>query len=236
VVGDVVPNGPADLAGVQKGDVLLEADGMKLLNPAALTEHIKNNKDKPVTLLLRRGGETFSKTVTPRAPDSPPDRGPMLGIEFGVGEVGLIHPSPWSQVVSSMDAMLSTIGAVISPKSDISPQHLSGPVKILTIYYLLFKSDEGWRLVFWFTVLLNVNLAFLNLLPLPLLDGGHILLAIMEAVRRRPISARVLHAVQTAFAILLIGFMLYIAFYDLQELPWKRDKQPPIKFSPPKNS
>jgi regulator of sigma E protease len=71
---------------------------------------------------------------------------------------------------------------------------------------------------------------------LPVLDGGHILLAIMEAVRRRPISARVLQVVQTAFAVLLIGFMLYIAFYDLQELPWKRGKQTEIKFSPPKSS
>ena len=71
----------------------------------------------------------------------------------------------------------------------------------------------------WFSVVLNVNLALLNLLPIPVLDGGHILLALIEAARRRPVNTRVLEIVQTACAVLIIGFMVYIAFFDVQDLP-----------------
>jgi len=78
---------------------------------------------------------------------------------------------------------------------------------------------------------MNVNLALLNMLPIPVLDGGHILLAIIEGIRRRPISARIISGIQTGCAVLLIGFMVYIAFYDVQDLPWKR-KSAELKFAP----
>jgi regulator of sigma E protease len=82
----------------------------------------------------------------------------------------------------------------------------------------------------WFSVVLNVNLALLNLLPIPVLDGGHILLALVEAVRRRPVNMRVLEVVQTACAVLIIGFMVYIAFFDVQDLFGSRRDTP--KFLP----
>ena len=102
-------------------------------------------------------------------------------------------------------------------------------MKILDVYARLFNSEQGWRLALWFSVLMNVNLAILNMLPIPVLDGGHIVLALIEAVRRRPVSTRVLSAIQTGCAVLLIGFMLYIAFYDVQDLPWKRSKEKPVE-------
>jgi regulator of sigma E protease len=66
------------------------------------------------------------------------------------------------------------------------------------------------------------------------LDGGHILLAIIEAARRKPVSFRIINAIQTACAVLLIGFMLYLAFYDVQDLPWRHNKEKPIdiRFAP----
>ena len=70
----------------------------------------------------------------------------------------------------------------------------------------------------WFSVVLNVNLALINLLPIPVLDGGHILLAFIEGIRRKPNNIRVLGAVQNACAVLVIGFMLYIAFFDTGDL------------------
>jgi regulator of sigma E protease len=88
----------------------------------------------------------------------------------------------------------------------------------------------------WFSVLLNVNLALLNMLPLPVLDGGHIVLSLIEFMRRRPISARVLNSIQTGFAALLIGFMLYIAFFDTGD--WVRsaraDRDQQVIFAPAK--
>jgi regulator of sigma E protease len=91
----------------------------------------------------------------------------------------------------------------------------------MRVYYLLFESPDGWRLALWFSVILNVNLAILNLLPIPILDGGHITVAGVEAIRKRPIKAKTLEILQTGFAYLLIGYMLYITFFDIQDLsPW----------------
>jgi regulator of sigma E protease len=89
---------------------------------------------------------------------------------------------------------------------------------MLRVYYLMFENRDGWLMALWFSVILNVNLALLNLIPMPVLDGGHIALAIVEALRRRPVNARVLEIVQTACAVLIIGFMVYIAFFDVQDL------------------
>jgi regulator of sigma E protease len=113
-------------------------------------------------------------------------------------------------------------------------QQLGGAVMIARVYYNLFQSPDGWRQVLWFSVLLNVNLALLNMLPLPVLDGGHILLSLIEVIRRRPVSARLLNSIQTGFATLLIGFMLYIAFFDTGD--WVRsaraDRDQPVIFAP----
>jgi regulator of sigma E protease len=97
----------------------------------------------------------------------------------------------------------------------------------------LFKSEQGWRQAIWFSVIMNVNLAILNLLPIPVLDGGHIMLALIERIRRRPVNVRILQAIQTTCAVVIIGYMVYIAFFDVQELPWKRNKEKPrIEFAP----
>ena len=96
----------------------------------------------------------------------------------------------------------------------------------------MFESDQGWRLAIWFSVLMNVNLALLNMLPFPVLDGGHITLAILEAIRRKPISGKILEYVQSGCAVVLIGYMLYIFFYDVQDLPWKREKPVATVFAP----
>jgi regulator of sigma E protease len=131
--------------------------------------------------------------------------------------------------------MVSTFGALFSRKSDVKPQHLGGAIKIFSVYYILFESEQGWRLALWFSVVLNVNLALLNLLPIPVLDGGHITLALLEAARRKPVKARTVQIIQNACAAVLILFMLYIAFFDVQELPWKRGRQkelPKMEFAP----
>ena len=67
-------------------------------------------------------------------------------------------------------------------------------------------------------MILNVNLALLNLLPVPVLDGGHIVMAFIEGIIRRPIPFSILNYVQTGFALLVIGYMLYVSFFDVQDL------------------
>ena len=82
-------------------------------------------------------------------------------------------------------------------------------------------------------MILNVNLAILNMLPIPVLDGGHIVLAIVESIRRKPVNIRVLEVVQTACAVLIIGYMAYVSFFDIGDL-FGRDREdaPPPRSAP----
>ena len=239
IVGAVVTNSPAAKVGLQRGDEITSVNGQKLFHPGNFADFIESHGAKPITVTVVRNGQATEKTLTPEIPVDPPNSKARVGIEWDSsgGKMKVAKPGVVEQIVASVNAMVSTFDALFSKKSDISAQHLSGAVKIMNIYYVLFKSPEGWRLALWFSVIMNVNLAILNMLPIPVLDGGHILLAIVEGVRRKPVSARILQAVQTACAVLIIGYMLYIAFYDVQELPWQREKErPKMRFAPPEQT
>lgn len=235
MVAKVFADSPAAEAGIRPRDLITAADGTPLLSLASLSEYLNTHQaGTPVHLTVQRGGETLQLEVTPRVPEG--ETKPRVGILWDDrGVTVLEHPNPWQLVVGSVRTMVDTLSAVLSPRSDIKAEHLSGPVGIMRIYYLLFESPDGWRLAIWFSVVLNVNLALLNLLPIPVLDGGHIMLAIVEAIRRKPINIRLLEIVQTGFAMLIIGYMLYITFFDVQDLPWRRQKEEPpaeLKFAP----
>jgi regulator of sigma E protease len=235
IIAEVAPNSPADAAGLKRGDRVLGVNGTPIHYFGALSEYIEQHPSEKIELRAERGVKTFDVSLTPELPISPPNQKPRVGIVWDAnGQTTLAHPGPIEQVDASITAMFETFGALLSRHTDIKPQHLGGAVKIMDVYYRLFNSEQGWRLAIWFSVLMNVNLAVLNMLPIPVLDGGHILLALVEGVRRKPISARVLNVIQTSCAVLLIGFMLYIAFYDVQDLPWKRSKDKPVdvKFAP----
>ena len=233
IIAEVTTNSPAAAAGLKPGDEIQGVNGKPIFHFFAVADEVEEAGTNAVTLTVLRGGEKLNIAVTPEIPIKPPGLKPKLGIVWdAAGEMDLAHPGPIEQVRDSVNAMISTFGALFSPKSDISAQHLGGAVKILDVYYRLFAAEEGWRLALWFSVLMNVNLAILNMLPFPVLDGGHITLAVVERVRRRPVSPRILQYIQTGCAVLLIGFMLYIAFYDVQELPWKREKLQVPVFAP----
>jgi regulator of sigma E protease len=218
MVAKVFSNSPASEAGLRSGDLVIAANGSRLLSQPALAAILSRTKGAPVTLTVRRGTGEFTVKVTPRIPEG--GKEPRIGIQWDErGITKIIHPGPLTQIRSSVTTMWETITAVIAPHSEISVQQLSGPVGIMRIYYLLFQSPMGWKLALWFSVVLNVNLAVLNLLPLPVLDGGHILLALIEWGIGRPIHRKALEFVQSAFAMVLIGLMLYITYFDVLDLP-----------------
>ena len=86
-------------------------------------------------------------------------------------------------------------------------------MQILRIYYLLFESPQGWRLALWFSVFMNVNLAILNLMPIPMLDGGHLLYYLLEILRGKPVSERFMEiGSRLGFAVVITTMAL--AFYN----------------------
>jgi regulator of sigma E protease len=241
VVYEVASNSPAAQNGLTNGDEIIALNGRKIYSPVALLsleDSWSNTPVQPVTLTVKHGDNQFDRTLFAVKPLQPTNGTPMLGIMAWQGDTNatLVHPNPLDQIRDSVGQITGTIGALFAHKSDISVQQLGGAVMIIRVYSNLFESEDGWRRVLWFSVILNVNLALLNLLPLPVLDGGHITLSLIEAVRRRPVSARILNTIQSGFAILLIGFMIYIAFFDAGD--WIRssraDHEQPIVFAPGK--
>ena len=233
----VVENSPAARAGLKKGDSVAAIDGRPLKSALAVSDYIKRHAAQPITMSILRDDTKQDVKVTPEIPEN--EKTARIGIQwsedFGIvldeyGKMTVKHPRPLEQIRQSTLSIFSTVSAVASRKSDVRLQHMSGPVMMLQVYYRMLSGKEGWRMALWFSVVLNVNLALLNLLPIPVLDGGHILLALVEAVRRRPVNMRVLEVVQTACAFLIIGFMIYIAFFDVQDLFGGRRETP--KFSP----
>jgi regulator of sigma E protease len=241
VVDQVASNSPAELAGLTNGDEIVGLNGNKIYSPLAILsaeDEMSNSPVKPLMLTIRRGDGEFNRTILAAKPIQPTNSNPSLGI-LAWGEdtnASLVHPSPFEQIQSSVGQIFGTFHALFASKSDIGVQQLGGAVMIIRVYSNLFQDEDGWRRVLWFSVILNVNLALINMLPLPVLDGGHITLSLIEVIRRRPVSAKVLNAIQTGFAMLLITFMLYIAFFDTGD--WVRsahaDHEVPIVFAPSK--
>ena len=239
LIDTVEPNTPAAAAGLRNGDAIRGFDQTPIYNPIALLEYISKHPEDQIVLHVERDGKRIDVPVKPTFLKTDGEMKPRIGIRWDTtGKISISHPNPIEQVYNSVTSTLNTIGAVASPKSDVKLQHLSGPVGIGRIYYLLFQSERGWQLALWFSVILNVNLAILNMLPIPVLDGGHIVLAIIESLRRKPVSMRVLEVVQTSCAVLIIGYMLYITFFDVQDLPFVRkqldqlESQSPAKSTP----
>src|SRR5216117_3332378 len=225
IIAKVEPNTPAAAAGLRSGDIIRGFNQTPIYNPIALLEYVSKHPNNELVLHVERAGTSLDVQVKPTLLPTGGEMKPRIGIQWDTtGIVSTQHPNPIEQVYNSVTSTLKTIGAVASPKSDVKFQHLSGPVGIWNIYVRLFEAEGGWKLALWFSVILNVNLAILNLLPIPVLDGGHIVLALIESVRRKPVNMRVLEVVQTSCAVVIIGYMLYITFFDVQDLPFVREK------------
>ena len=238
IIAKVEANTPAAAAGLRSGDIVHGFNQTPIYHPIALLEYISKHPNEELVLQVERGGSRLDVRVKPTLLPTAGEMKPRIGIQWdSTGIVSIQHPNPIEQVYNSVTSTLKTIGAVASPKSDVKLQHLSGPVGIWNIYLRLFEAEGGWKLALWFSVILNVNLAILNMLPIPVLDGGHIVLALIESVRRKPVNMRVLEVVQTSCAVVIIGYMLYITFFDVQDLPFVRKKLDQLEAqSPAKNS
>jgi regulator of sigma E protease len=224
MVAQVMPSSPAADAGLLPSDLVVRADGKSLRSMIDLGDHIQDKANKAVQLDVERDGQIITLAITPRVPDKnnmkevgDKTEFPMVGIVWDVeGKRTTIKPgpSPVEQVSDAMRHMGALVSKLLSPKSDLSPAHMSGPVGVGRLYYKLFQHPDGWRLVLWFSVVFNINLAIMNMLPFPVLDGGHITMAALEAIRRKPPQGRLLEYLQTACALMLFGFLIFVTVKD----------------------
>jgi regulator of sigma E protease len=237
IVGHVMKNSPADKAGILPGDELISVDGAELISISQLSAHMKANNWQPVEVTVKSAvdGSQRNLTLTPESPIRPAGEPPMIGVSWdtsGQVDTRIVHPGAYEQVKDSVRMMWVTLTSLISPKSSIGVDQLTGPVGIAKIQYQLLQTENGWRRVLAFMVLFNVNLAILNMLPFPVLDGGHITLALLEKAAGRPVKAKPLEVIQTACALALISLMLYVTSKDVGDsFGRKRDGRPSIEFA-----
>lgn len=235
IVGNVIPNSPAADAGLAKGDQIVSIDGIKLYSLLQFSQYLREQKWKSVKLGITtaNAGEREIE-LTPERPLKPEGRDPMVGIEWDRSsevDIRIVHPGPIQQVKDSLHMMWVTITSVIARDSNIGVDHLSGPVGIAKMQYKLLQMEDGWRRILAFMVLFNVNLAVLNMMPFPVLDGGHITLAILEKIFGRPVKAKPLEILQTICALLLISLMLFVTSKDIgDDLGRGSDKNEEVVF------
>lgn len=204
-------------------DKITELGGKPVESLSQFKEYIESHAGKKFTLTITRG-DMPSKLVINGTSDlsiTEPKTRVMFGFERASGKVVVTYPTPIEQFRSTIDRVVETLDALISRGSDVGLDDLAGAISITRYTYQLALSDI--RLVLWMTVFLNINLAILNVLPFPVLDGGHMLVATIEKLRGKKIPVNILATVQSAFMIMLLTLMAYVLFFDTQR--WRGDNE-----------
>jgi regulator of sigma E protease len=217
VISEVSPGSAAQAAGLKRGDEFRRFAGVGVVGHQQLIKLIQKRPQQPSEVEVLRGGSNLVLTVTP-----------VFDATNQIGRIGVVlgssakatytverpGPTPWAQVAGSVLRWRDTLRAILHRRqSGVGFDSMSGPVGIFGM--LAGELNVDFRRALAFLVMLNVNLALLNLLPLPVLDGGHILMALYELVTRRRVSLRFLEVTTTAFALVLLSFMLYVTFNDV---------------------
>jgi len=210
VVNKVIEGGPAARAGIRPGEMIRSVNGIKVWNPAAVKSAVDAGRESLDLGVEDTRGKIRTVRLHPEKALNRKER--MIGVIWKPNEIQITHPTPVEQVGSAAGMVFRTLNALVSPASSVGVKHLSGPLGIFERLVSLLQTDP--RLVLYFSVILNVNLAVLNLLPIPVLDGGHIMFSLLEAFRRRQMEAKTIERIQTAFVILLAGFFILVTYHD----------------------
>ena len=217
---------PASAADIEAGDIINTAAGVRVTSVRQLVDIIQAQDNKELVLGLIRDGQPRNESITPLnnrlGVALSHDHGVIFKPEPIRYSKELDHPSPAAQIGDVLDKIAITFKALGRGKeSGVGAKDLSGPVGIFGM--LAIQVNHDLRLALSFLVLLNINLAILNLLPVPVLDGGHILLSIIEWIRKEPVSVKVQEWATTAFAALLLCFFVYVTFADVKRVPLLHD-------------
>jgi regulator of sigma E protease len=207
-------------AGVQPGDVITTADGQTVTNRDVLTDIVTQSAGKPVTLSVKRDGKELTLTLRPTYTDLGDGAGKRwaIGVAFGQGDTvrqaysffGAAQQS-WDQNISISGKILQFVGGLFTGR--LSLRDAAGPVGIVKISVQAAKL--GMVEFITFMAFLSINLGILNLLPIPILDGGHVLMLAIEGSLRRDLSVAVKERFLTAGLIFLLAVIGFVTYFDI---------------------
>ena len=214
LIGGVMEKSPAALAGIEPGDQIIAVNGERIYHTAALSRVIRDNPDDLVELLVQREARRQAISLKPEQVvyNTAGDTVPLIGVQWQPVS-SISHMNPLQQVSDAFRTTVRVLGALFNPRSDVGISNLSGPVGIGYTLYII--SQIGLLEVLSFVVLININLAILNLLPIPVLDGGHMAFATIGRLRGRPLPPAFIQASQGAFFLFFLAIFVYVTVADV---------------------
>lgn len=224
-VGDVLPGTPAAAAGMQRDDVILSIDGKPIHDWAQVPESIEAGNGQPVTIVLERHKAQVSVTLAPEAKTRTTIFGEeqpawLIGVQAS-GETDHLPLGPAEAIragfVQTWDMIAFTGESFVKLVQRVVPlDNVGGPILIAQMVGQ--QAEQGLAAVLMLAALISVNLGILNLLPIPILDGGHIVFLILEMIMKRPVSLRARELSAKVGMALLLCLMLLATWNDLTRL------------------
>lgn len=224
VVNEVVPGKPAAAAGFKEGDRVLSIEGNPIHTWTQMTGLVKESPGKTLHVDVLREGHRVSLTVTPTAETST-----VNGQSVQIGKIGIAGPdrslmrsaNPVTALYNGLEATwkwteLTVVGLYKMIVGDISSKNIGGPLTIAKISGE--AAAQGPSNVIFLIALLSINLGVLNLLPIPILDGGHLLFFLIEGILRKPLGERQRELAQQVGLVLLVGVMIFAFWNDLERI------------------
>ncbi|MDP3071344.1 MAG: RIP metalloprotease RseP [Opitutaceae bacterium] len=232
VVDKVSPNSAAEAAGLLVGDRIVSVDGRPLVRREELREHFQRKNAVPSHLAIIRSGAQTSATIQPVKQTIEGQSLFLIGVTWRI-ETEVVHPTPFAQIGEAIHQVYQTLSSLVNRKSDIGVRHMSGIVGIVD--NLQQVATVGLVPAFAFLIAINVSLAIFNLLPIPVLDGGHIFFATLAKLRGRPLKPAFMQNAVAACFFMLIGLIVYVTYNDIRRAIQSRSDERPAAVAPAKS-
>jgi regulator of sigma E protease len=218
IVASVIAGEPAERAGLMAGDVVLAVNGRRMVTRANLIEEISGSGGRELELTIKRGDQQLQIRATP---EQNGDRA-LLGV-FVTEPTRSFTPGPLEAVTLSVQKNIEFSGLIFKTLGGLfvgetSPRQLMGPVAIAQLSGE--SAAAGWIALFSLMASISLNLGLLNLMPIPVLDGGHILIMALEGVARRDFSYAVKEKMLMAGFAVLMMLMVTVIYNDLTRIAW----------------